>query len=158
MRKRTRRRPEVETLESMTLLSGITVAAEHPVAALAKTPSFPNPLILNGTLHGTLTAKGSSELLKASGNLKPIGKVSFSGSEPASTTGVLPSTLVVPVKTAKLFMSLNLKTTGTTATGTYNVTGGTKFLANERGSGNLTVTLLSISSPVKFTATFTPSS
>ena len=99
MRKQLRRRPEVEGLEAMTLLSGMTGVA-HQVEALAKAPTLPNPLHVTGTLTGTLTKKGHGETIKAAGKLSPIGKVSFSGPATTSVTGGL-SSLTIPDGTAK---------------------------------------------------------
>jgi hypothetical protein len=153
MSKQIRRRPEVEGLEPMTLLSGMTGVAAH-VEALAKTPPVPNPIHLTGTLSGTLTKKGHGETLTAKGNLSPFRKVSFSGPATAlNITGGV-SNLTIPDKTSKLFVTLNLTPGGTTLSGTYTITGGTKTLAGETGSGNVTVTVTSVVSPIHFGATF----
>ena len=154
MRKRVQRRPEVEGLEAMTLLSGMTGVALQAVEVLAKTPVVPNPIHLAGTLNGTLTHKGKGEFIKAAGNLSPLQKVSFSGPEPATllTGGI--TNLVVPGKIGKLFVSFNLTPVGTSLSGTYTITGGTKALTGETGSGNVTVALSSVVSPIHFSATF----
>jgi hypothetical protein len=138
----------------MTLLSGMTGVAHHAVEVIAKTRGLPNPLDLTGTLSGTVTEKGQGETIKAAGKLSPIGKVSFSG--PA--TGFRPSggstNLTIPGPAGKLFMTLNLTPAGTSLTGTYTITGGTKMLASETGSGQVTVAVSSVASPIHFTATF----
>lgn len=157
MRKQLRRRPEVEGLEAMTLLSGMAGVVPQAVEALAKTPALPNPLNLTGTLSGTLTKKGHGETIKAAGNLSPIGKVSFSGPATGFSISGGPSNLTIPDKTAKLFMSLNLTPAGTSLSGTYTITGGTKTLAGEMGSGKVTVAVTSVVSPVHFKATFSSS-
>ena len=51
-------------------------------------------------------------------------------------------------------MSLNLTPAGTSLSGTYTITGGTKTLAGETGSGNVTVAVSSVVSPIHFSATF----
>jgi hypothetical protein len=136
----------------MTLLSGMTGIAPQ-VAALAKTHPLPNPLDLTGTLTGTLTRKGQGETIKAAGKLSPIGKVSFSGPATTSVSGGQ-SNLVIPGKTGKLFVSLNLTPAGTSLSGTYTITGGTKTLAGETGTGKVSVVVSSVVSPVHFSATF----
>jgi hypothetical protein len=154
MRKQLRRRPEVEGLEAMTLLSGMMGVASQAVEALAKTPALPNPLDLTGTLSGTVTEKGHGETIKAAGHLSPIGKVSFSGPATGfSSSGGL-TNLAIPGKAGKLFVSLNLTPAGTSLSGTYTITGGTKTLAGETGSGKVTVAITSLVSPIHFTATF----
>ena len=153
MRKQLRRRPEVEGLEAMTLLSGMA-GVSHQVEALAKTPALPNPLNVTGTLSGTLTKKGHGETIKAAGNLIPVGKVAFSGPAPTTLiTGGL-SNLTIPGKIGTLHMSLNLTSAGTTLTGTYTILGGTKALKGETGTGNVTVGVSSLVSPIHFSATF----
>jgi hypothetical protein len=155
MSKRTERRPEVEALESMTLLSGM---AGHGVEALAKAPTFPNPLDVTGTLNGTIQTKGTKQVLTAKGNLIPIGKVSFTQTEHITTlAGGLPD-LVIPHGPAKLFLSIQVTSaSGSTVSGNYTVTGGTKFLTGEMGSGHVTVALSSLTiskTPTHFSATF----
>ena len=148
-------RPEVEGLEAMTLLSGMAGMAQQVIEAHAKkTPALPNPLHLVGTLSGTLTQKGKGEFIKASGKLSPVGKTSFSGNEPPTLLTGGASNLVIPGSIGKVFISLNLTPNGTSSSGTYTITGGTKALAGETGTGNVTIALSSISSPVHFTATF----
>jgi len=156
MRKRLRRRPEVEGLEAMTLLSGMTGVVPQAVEALAKAPALPNPLDLIGTLSGTLTKKGHGETIKAAGNLSPIGKVSFSGPTKGFNISGGLTNLTIPDKTAKLFMSLRLTPAAMSLSGTYTITGGTKTLAGEMGSGNVTVVVTSVVSPIHFSATFSP--
>jgi hypothetical protein len=143
MRKRMSRRPEVETLESMTLLSGIGIAGGggHAVQALAKTAPLPNPLVLTGTLTGNIQTKKGHHLLSVKGNLSPIGKVNFSTTAPPAGLTAGPTNLVIPHGTAKLFLTINLTTPGTSLSGTYTVTGGTKNLAGETGSGNVSAML-----------------
>jgi hypothetical protein len=155
MRKRMRRRPEVEGLEAMTLLSGGMAAMAHQaVEVAAKKPVFPNPIHLVGTLNGTLTQSAKGNSIKVSGKITPVGKVSFTGPQPPTllTGGV--SNLVVPGKLGKVFVSLNLTPSGTSLSGTYTIVGGTKALAGETGSGNVTVALTSVGSPTHFSATF----
>jgi hypothetical protein len=151
MSKRMGWRPEVETLESMTLLSGIGGGGTDAVHALAKGGVLPNPLVLTGTVTGTLQTQGHKHLLKISGNLSPIGKVSFSTTAPPGGVTVAPTSLTIPHGTAKLFVGLSLVPSGTTYSGTYTVNGGTKNLAHETGSGHVSAMLTGLTS---FSATF----
>src|SRR5207248_2057735 len=86
MRKMRRRCPEVELLESLTLLSGLGLAAHQASAPL------PNPLPLMGTVHGTFKANAAgSTTVTGSGVLNPLGKVTklSGGSVANGTTGGL---------------------------------------------------------------------
>jgi hypothetical protein len=130
----------------MRLLSGIGLDAE------AKPPSLPNPLNLVGTVKGILTINGLNPSLKVTGNLSPIGKVSYSTSGPITSFETGPHSLSIPIGPARLFVAFSLKRFGTTEAGTYTVTGGTRTLAGETGSGALTINL----KPTGFTATFSP--
>src|SRR4051794_9284542 len=76
MRKNLRRRPEVEGLESMVMLSG----AAGGIAELANNPPpITGPLM--GSATGTFKTNGLDPLAKirAKGNVSPIGRVAFSG-------------------------------------------------------------------------------
>jgi hypothetical protein len=145
MRKTTGRRPEVEALESMTLLSGVSGAVNEAAVKI------PNPIHLSGTLKGTFVPQGltSGLLEKATGTVKPFGKVSLSTTA-ISVTGT-PQNLTIKGKPGSLNLSVQL--TGTAATGisgTYKVLGGTGALAGETGSGAVTVSYTG----TKFTAHF----
>jgi hypothetical protein len=153
MRKQLRRRPEVEGLEAMTLLSSMGVAPQA-IETIAKVRTLPNPLTLTGTVSGTVTIKGHGETIKASGKLSPFGKVSFSGPTTGFNVSGGVTNLTIPEKAGKLFMSLNLEPSGTSLSGTYTITGGTKALANETGTGDVTVVVTSVVSPIHFSATF----
>jgi hypothetical protein len=154
MRKRQSWWPQFEGLEAMTLLSGMGGGAHQALESLAKTAALPNPLPLTGTISGTLTMKANGDFVKAAGKLSPVGRTAFSGPEPSTllTGGV--SNLTIPGSLGKLFISVNLTPAGTTLSGTYTITGGTKALAGETGTGNLNVTVSSLASPIHFNATF----
>jgi hypothetical protein len=146
MRKTTRRRPEVEALESMTLLSGVS-GAVHEAAA-----TVPNPMHLSGTLKGTFVPQGptSGLLEKGSGTFnKPFGKVSL----PTTTISVTgtPQNLTIRGKAGSLNLKVELTSTAATGvSGTYQILGGTGSLASETGSGTVTVSYTG----TKFTAHF----
>jgi hypothetical protein len=143
MRKKRERCLEVESLESMTLLSGMAGAAYKA--------AVPNPLHLVGSIHGTVTMMKStgSTSVNASGNLTPIGKVTFTGKLPPASVTATTGNLNLTTKQGKL--SLGLTITG--LSGTYTITGGTKAYAGETGSGSFAATLISAKSG-KFSATF----
>ena len=129
MRKTIRRRPEVETLESMTLLSGVAAAA-HPVAALTSVE-------LSGTVKGTLSASGK---VKGSGSLSPVGKITFSGHQ---TIGVVQGSETLSSKHGKISLTTDLRSIGGGSyTGEYTITGGTKSYAGASGEGSLESTFL----------------
>ena len=86
MRNRWRRHPQLESLESLTLLSsalamghGVVPRAVAPVVSPARKLSLPGLTLLNGTAHGTFFAHGPSPAsgviynLFASGKIEPVG-------------------------------------------------------------------------------------
>jgi hypothetical protein len=152
-RKTLRRRPEVEALESMTLLSGMAGAVHEAATAV------PNPLNLTGSVHGFVTAKSPSAptgTVNASGTVSPVGKVSIAGKVALASVSGTPQALALTTPKGKLILSASL--TGSAATGfsgTYTIVGGTKSLAGETGHGALTVILTPKTLKTgKFTATF----
>ena len=103
MRDRWRRRPQLESLESMTLLSSATTiahAAAHWVVAPMISPcaeaSVSGLALLNGTAHGTFFAHGPSPTsgtiysLFASGKVAPVGSTLLVGG--FQTRGSSPAT------------------------------------------------------------------
>ena len=84
IRTRFHSRPEVESLEHMCMLSGLSML-EHPgvMAMLARQTQASNPIDLSGTLKGTYksgTGAGAPIGFKAKGALSPLGKVTLKGS------------------------------------------------------------------------------
>jgi hypothetical protein len=127
MRKNMGRRPEVETLETMVLLSGGA--------------AIPNPLHLTGTDHGTYKVTAAGPTSKGSGSLSPIGKVTASSTEAAS--GGDNKSVTLTARQGKLFLTENFHSTGLGLyAGTYTITGGTKSFAHETGSGSVQATLI----------------
>ena len=122
------RPPEYEALESMTLLSAGMTAVAQQVEVLARKPKFPNPLELLGTLHGTVKANNHTHisLWKASGNLSPVGHMSF-------TARLLPGQGLTMLKLSsdvgRLFVTIGVES--------YTITGGNGRLRGETGSGGL---------------------
>jgi hypothetical protein len=119
-----RRRAAVELLESRWLLSG---AGGGTVA---------NPLTLSGTVHGTYHVHGGVSTTQATGSISPLGHVSDKGSS-TLTSG----SETISAKQGKLFISLDVKQILGGFSGTYKLTGGTKSLAGETGSGHVQVSV-----------------
>jgi hypothetical protein len=143
MRKLKQRRPEVEALEAVLLLSGM--AGVHGTAAA------PNPLHLTGALHGTFKSRAGGGSFKGTGSLSPIGHVTVTGSATTGTEAGNTGALKLSNKQGQTLVSLSGTSTGATSfSGTYTVAGGTKAYAGETGSGSVTLTL----SGKKFSATF----
>jgi len=124
-----KRRPEVERLESMTLLSGM--------AAAAHSAAIPNPLHLTGSVHGTYQLEGTGSTSKASGSISPLGHITDSGSV-SHIDGL--GTVTMTAKQGKVFLDLKLRPSGIGFGGTYTITGGTKAFAAETGSGHVQIT------------------
>jgi len=137
MRKTMRRRPEVETLESMTLLSGVAAVA-HQVVALTSVE-------LLGTVKGALSAGGT---LKGTGSLSPVGKITFSGHQ---TIGAVEGSETLSSKHGKISLTTTvLSIGGGSFRGNYTITGGTKSYTGASGEGPLDSTFTG----KKFVATF----
>jgi hypothetical protein len=135
MMRMNRWRPEVETLESMMLMSGI--AGEAHRAAPATTSPLPNPLPLTGTIHAVLIRPTIyPTLVSGSGSLDKIGKVTLNGrlfgSEgyfPDELQGTLSST-----KLGQLSVDVSVPLT-TSGRGDYGIFGGTEAFVGETGMG-----------------------
>ncbi len=121
-------RPEFEALESMTLLSAGMTAVAQQVEVLARKPKFSNPLKLLGTLHGTVKASNHTHfsLWMASGNLSPVGHMSFSELVPPGQGLTM---LKLSSDVGRLFVTIGVES--------YTITGGNGTLRGETGSGGL---------------------
>ncbi len=138
MKKSTRIRPVLESLESMMLLSTMTpdvheLAKKTPVV----TPIESGPVTLAGTLHGTGTTNGTTASLSGSGNL---GKVGIADFKLHVTLASPPTTVTLATRRGNLDLSTTSPLVGSGSTGstTYTITGGTKFYADATGSGSAT--------------------
>ena len=142
-----RRRPEVENLESLTLLSSMVGKAHHAAAALVATPGtpLPNPLHLSGGANGSYQLRGGSDTarINGSGSMGPIGKVRLSGVVTLDGESSGGGNLNVSNRRGRLTLVI----TSPTAVGeqgfsaTYVIVGGTGSLAGETGSGSFVATL-----------------
>jgi hypothetical protein len=78
MRKCRNASPQLETMESLTLLSGVAASALVLTHAEIATTTIPSPL--EGTLRGTFAAHDLDPGFKAAGKLTPIGAATITGS------------------------------------------------------------------------------
>ena len=171
MRDRWRRRPQLESLESMTLLSSAAAmahAAAHRVVAPMTSPAPKLPssglALLNGTAHGTFFAHGPSPTsgtiysLFASGKVAPVGSTLLVGG--FQTRGVIASdgssgTIVFEAPQGNLSLRL-FATPGPTASTpaasqyhfTYQVATGSGAYKNVSDSGTVDVTLQPINTNI----------
>jgi hypothetical protein len=85
MKEHLRRRPELESLESVTLLSGASAAVVGAVAALATTDASATKIHLTGTAKGSYHLSianpdtGKEFTFLGSGRVAPLGQVTLSG-------------------------------------------------------------------------------
>ena len=136
MKKSTRIRPVVESLESMMLLSTAVAhvqphvqPAAHVVQAEATTA-----VALHGTLKGTGKIHGTSAAINGSGNLGKVGSASFKVN--ASLINP-PSSITLSTRKGNLYLTSASPLVGAGDSGstTYTITGGTKAYAHANGSG-----------------------
>ena len=126
-RKLVRRRPEVESLETMVLLSGIT--ASEPLSGGA--------VVLSGIAKGTYkTAKvGEPTTFSEKGTISPLGKVTIKGS--IDYLEVHPSGTVTLSSASKKHgtITASLTTAGPFSPVFYTITSATGIFAGDTGSG-----------------------
>lgn len=149
MKKSTRARPVVESLESMTLLSTAVAhlheaakPAVHVAPAPAATPAVAAEatvhaeavVTLRGTLKGTGKLNGTSGTVSGSGNLGSVGKATF---KLTASLNNLPSSVTLSTKKGNLRLQAAspLVGSGTSGSTTYTIVGGTKAYAQATGSG-----------------------
>jgi len=136
IRKRFRRRPEFESLESMVLLSG-GFAPEHGLAALVVTgPKVKTPIALTGSAIGNYRfghGLGTPINFGAIGLIKPLGGLTLKGSmlfEIQNPTGQV----TISTSHGKVFATLSATSPGSVFS--YTITGGTGKWANASGTGD----------------------
>ena len=135
-----RRRPELETLEAVTLLStfGHTLApAVHAPAVHAAATTAITSVALHGTIHATGKLSGTTVAVSGSGSLGAVGSASVK-----VTANLLspPSTITLSAKKGKLVLAENsaLLTSVNGGSTTYHIAGGTGSYAHTTGSGTVT--------------------
>ena len=138
-----RRCPEVEALDSRTLLSG--TAAAQPVTAF-------NALQLSGSLHGTTSTRPSpTPTFQVSGLLSPLGKVTAAGHGSITTVTSPNGSFNLLTTLGRVFVSTDVAAVGKRSfSGGYKIQGGTQAYAGDAGSGSFVVSY----SFNKFLATF----
>jgi hypothetical protein len=130
MRKKVRRCPEVEALDSRTLLSG-TAAAQAITAFSA--------MHLTGTVHGTATDRGNPQF-HLSGALSPLGNVKDSGHGSITTVTSTNGSFSLSTKVGRLWVATEVAATGNRSfTGSYQILGGTQAYAGDTGAGTFVV-------------------
>ncbi len=139
MKKSTRIRPVVQSLESMMLLSTMTPDL-HALARRAPVVVAPVPTVdlhLQGTLHGTGTVRGTSASIGGSGNLAPVGSTSFRINK--INLNNPPTTVTLATRRGNLYLATTSPIIGAGSNGsaTYNVIGGTKTYAHATGTGTV---------------------
>ena len=143
MKKSTRVRPAVESLESMMLLSTVVAhvhelaaPAAHVAPAAAPTVSAEATITLHGTLTGSGKISGTSATVSGSGNLGSVGKTTFK-----LTANLLnpPTSVTLSTKKGNLYLQASSALVGSGASGstTYSIVGGTKSYAHATGSGTV---------------------
>ena len=138
MKKSTRIRPVLESLESMMLLSTAVAHVHSPAQPAADVVSAEatKTVTLHGTLKGTGKISGTSAALSGSGNLGAVGTASFKIN--ASLTNP-PTSITLTTKKGNLYLTAasSLVGSGTSGSTTYEITGGTKTYANATGEGSV---------------------
>jgi hypothetical protein len=134
IRKRLRRRPELESLETMVLLSGISALEHHGAAAMVARETQAGGLItLSGTAKGTFKAAGKSDNFLATGSLSPLGKISLKGSVNfAAGTGSL---IIASTGRKHGKITASLTPNGPTNPVPYKITSASGIFAGDTGSG-----------------------
>ncbi len=90
IRKTYRRRPSVELLESMVLLSGFSPVTHHAAPArVTKLPAASMVTSVSGTVKGTFTTQGGFFHLTGSSVVSPLGHTTVKGSEVVSGPDLL---------------------------------------------------------------------
>ncbi len=138
MKKSTRIRPVIESLESMMLLSTAVAhvhAVVQPAAHVVVAESTP-VVALHGTLKGAGKITGTSAAISGSGNLGSVGATTFKVNANLLNP---PSSITLSTKKGNLYLSAasSLVGSGTSGSTTYQITGGTKAYAHATGGGSV---------------------
>jgi len=136
VKKSTRRRPELESLESLMLLSAS--GAHHggrPPAHVA-----PVTVALSGTIHATGQIQGNHLTVKGSGDLNPVGHATLQYSTRVDNPSL---SVTLETKHGKLLLvgDSPIATATTSGSTHYRVIGGTGSYTQATGSGTASVAL-----------------
>jgi hypothetical protein len=161
MRETRQTRPQLESLESMTLLSGVAAAAlrhnhHAEVVVINNGPTNPNPgtaITLKGTERGLYSAgqqipdTGKQYTLFALGRVTPLGSTFTTGSFHAPgfiTTGTVDGSLTVRALRGTLTLHLTGTAPGSSSGPfdlTYAITQGSGAFAGNSGTGTVDITV-----------------
>jgi hypothetical protein len=165
IRKRYRRRPSVESLESMVLLSGFPATTHHAAPALlTRLPAASTASNVSGTLKGTFTAQGGDGPyhLTGKGPVTPLGHTTVKGSENVSGPYYqMTGTLTLTTPKGNIVMETVVDTTELgklPGPVSMTITKGTKHFKGIGGSGSGSLDLMvrnpgSVKPSGKFTLT-----
>jgi hypothetical protein len=154
-RRKNQRRPELEALESVELLSGVATSGHHELARLVASESRASvAVVLSGVEKGTYRVRGggTTAIFSGKGKVSPLGGTTVSGTlelAAASTTGQL---TIAGGRRGKIFASVNQVAPSTEYI--YEITGGTKSFAGAAGTGIVTTTLVGSASRGRFALDF----
>ncbi len=158
MHSRTKVRPTLESLESKTLLSGVTPTVLHPTIAAEVSAAASTAITLSGTEYGSFVGhkSGGKEIysLYTGGTLQPVGASAINGSLGVSTSvssgppnGTITIYAAKGTLTLQVPQSVDLPAGLPTATSknmivdTYVITKGTGAYKGDTGSGVIAFTL-----------------
>ena len=136
VRKRIRRRPQLESLETMVLLSGFSITQHQGAAAMVARQAHPDAaVVLLGSVKGTYKTAGSLTTFSEKGDVSPLGKITLKGSidyflaHPSGTGTISSATR----KHGKIISSLT--TAGPDRPVYFTITSATGIYAGDTGSG-----------------------
>ena len=138
-RKLFRRRPEFESMESMVLLSAVSIMSHSRAAAIAESAAMPQSSVLTGTVRGTYSSRGgpgSAKTVSAKGSIAPLGKVTLKGSVEL-TNPSRGGSITISTKHGKVFVKLGANGIGSPLF--YTITRGTGKLAGVSGTGEAVI-------------------
>jgi hypothetical protein len=165
IRKKYSRRPSVESLESMVLLSGFPAATHHAAPALlTRLPAASTVTSVSGTLEGTFTsAAGDGPYhLTGKGLISPLGHATVKGSESVSGPNFqMTGTLTLTTSKGNIVVHTVVHTTELgrlPGPVSMTITNGTKHFKGIGGSGSGSLDLMirnpgSVKPSGKFTLT-----
>jgi hypothetical protein len=158
-RNQNRIRPELEGLESMTLLSGAAAAIHAHVATMTPIVNPLPPISISGRAHGQYFARtenpdtGATYDFAATGNISPLGQSliagelktvgNINGNGPVTTIRIMGRHGALKLRVAELNPNLPPPPGSSTAANVvhfaFTVTGGNGRYRNDQGSGTLDV-------------------
>ena len=137
-----RRRPEFESMESIFLLSAVSITGRSGVADVAESEAMRHSIMLSGTVRGTYSLRGrpgSAETVSARGSIAPLGKVTLRGSIPLTSPNGGGS---VTISTRQGTVFAKLSENGIGSPLFYTITRGTGKLAGVSGTGEAVITIV----------------